>query len=85
MNDTGMNCNEIVKALFNKMSEDGVSTKEAERRSGIGVNVIGRWRKRREPLLGNAIAALNSVGLELRVVPLEGFQKEQASLFDHNR
>lgn len=82
MSDAGMSCNEVVKTLFRVMKERKLTHREVERRSGIGVNVMGRWQRHREPLLGNAIAALNAIGLDIVVVERPGYQQDQLHLFD---
>ena len=78
-----MNCNPILKALFTKMQEKNTSVSKVENEAGLGANVVGRWKKQSEPLLGNVIAALNVMGLDLVVTTIER-TGDQLELFNNN-
>lgn len=71
MNDTEYACNHVVRELFAQIKERGLSVGKVEHLAGLGTNVMPRWKKGKEPLLGNVLAALNGIGLDLRVVPLD--------------
>jgi hypothetical protein len=69
-----LRCNHVVKTLFEAARERKISIREIEDGAGLGSNVIYCWRSKKEPLLGNVIAALNVVGLDLAVVPKQNFE-----------
>ena len=64
-----MRCNRIVRAIFDIVRERSLSIRKIEEDAGLGDNVIHSWRNRKEPLLGNALAALEAMGFELVIVP----------------
>lgn len=66
-----LSCNHILKALFQQMKDKKIHISTLEQQVGLGQNVVRRWQRRSEPLLGNAIAALNAVGLDLVVTRME--------------
>ncbi len=66
--------NPIVKALFERIEETGTSVAKVESQTGVGANVVGRWRYQSEPLLGNIQAALNVFGLELTVTEKKDYK-----------
>jgi hypothetical protein len=80
---TKMSCNHVLKALFSKIRDKKMSVTAVENKAGVGANVIGRWRAQSEPLLGNVIAALNAVGLDLTVTTIEK-AGDQLELFNNN-
>ncbi len=55
----------LVLRLFKELHQREVSLLEAERRSGLGRNVIGSWRRKHGPSVTNLDAALGAIGLEL--------------------
>ena len=64
-----MRCNGVIKDLFDKAKEKDLSIRKIEADAGLGSGVMYCWRSRKEPLLGNVIAALNAMGLDLAIVP----------------
>jgi hypothetical protein len=62
-------CNGVIRALFDEARERKLSIRDIEMDAGLGSGVMYCWRTRKEPLLGNVIAALNVMGLDLAVVP----------------
>lgn len=62
-----MSYNHLVKELFKAAKEQGVTIREVERRAGLGDNVISCWKRNREPLAGNLLAALGVLGLTVEV------------------
>ena len=65
-------CNHVIKDLFAAARERNLSVEHIEREAGLGSNVMRCWRTRKEPLLGNVIAALSVMGLDLMVVKRNG-------------
>jgi len=62
-------CNSVIKDLFDAAKAKDISIKDIEIDAGLGSGVMYCWRTRKEPLLGNVIAALNVLGLDLIVAP----------------
>ena len=61
----------LVKTLIVEANKAGVTLCEMEEQAGLGNGTISEWRRRRSPGLCNLIAAFNSIGLDLQVVPIE--------------
>ena len=58
----------FVRALYREMLAQHAGVMEVSRRSGVCKDTLSRWRYSNTPDLENIQAALNAVGLELRVV-----------------
>lgn len=64
------NAHPLVRALYAEMIRLGLSESEVERRAGLGDGLLRAWRTVRSPLVTNIAAALEVVGLQLKVVPI---------------
>lgn len=60
----------IVRRLFEIMNSQQTLLREVSRRSGIAYDTISCWRTNRQPSLPNIEAALNAVGYEIKIVPI---------------
>ncbi len=61
----------VVQALFRKANEQGLLGKELAARSGVGYDAFWKWRRGHSPRLVNLVAALEAVGLRLKVEEVE--------------
>lgn len=58
--------NPLVRRLFETMNERDISLDEVAHRAGVDRATIYQWR-RHDPKLGNIVAALNAVGLNIKL------------------
>lgn len=63
--------NPLVQRLFAAMNEQDISLDEVAHRAGVDRATIYQWR-RHDPKLGNITAALNAVGLEIKLEVTNG-------------
>lgn len=61
----------LVKELIIEANRAGVTLCEMEEKAGLGSGTISEWRRRRSPGLCSVIAALNVLGLDLKIVPAD--------------
>jgi len=72
----------IVRGFFVEMNNQGATRRAIKDRSSVSADAITGWRTRNMPLLDMIDAALNSLDLELAIVPRgsrdkNGFLKQQ--------
>lgn len=64
------NVDPAIKRLFAEMAAQRVAQGDVAQRAGLGVHTMSEWKKRRSAKLANVRAALNVLGLDLKVVPM---------------
>jgi len=62
----------LVRQLFREMNEQCTTIREVAERARFRAGTISDWRYRRDPTLSNFVAALNVIGLDLKVVEQGG-------------
>lgn len=60
-------CHPVVRRLFEEMNQRRMTMKEVASKSGVPVPTISQWRRLHNPHLVNIEAALNTVGLRIRI------------------
>lgn len=60
----------LVRRFINALNEQGTTYADVARRAGVGVDTLRFWPTRHVPRLDLFDAALNVLGLELRIGPL---------------
>jgi hypothetical protein len=63
-------CHPIVRGLFVEMNTQGATRARVAKPAGLTPHTITGWRKRHMPLLDAIDAALNTLDLELAIVPI---------------
>lgn len=62
----------LVRQFFRELNEQKTTIREVAERASFRCGTISDWRYRREPTLSNFVAALNTIGLDLRIVSEDG-------------
>ena len=63
--------NPLVQRLFSELNEQDISLDDVAHRAGVDRATIYQWR-RHDPKLSNIVAALNAVGLEIKLEVTSG-------------
>ena len=59
----------LVARLFAEIAKAGLTEAAAARKAGLNRRSVNNWRGHCNPNLPNFIAALNAIGLDLKIVP----------------
>lgn len=62
--------NPLVRHLITELNKRELTWAEAEAKAGVAVGTIRAWKSRSMPRLDNFTAALNAIGLDLKIVRL---------------
>lgn len=75
----------LVRGLFAAMQQEMASMRDVAKRGGFTKTTLGSWRNRRMPMVDLLDAALNTLDLELAIVPIgsrdqNGFTSKKSRL-----